>query len=521
MYNIGNGVNSKKEKSVQKFSKRKKKTTYTGLCNKSKYIFCAGCVLGAILFMAILSIIMMAVLLYTQNQEEIIKLVVELARTKSFCCLQETHITWNVNINIYNNIMIDHEKIMEEVAKAYAFNRQKDNHVDETSYTSEYQSENVSSSKFSNYEVAPVIRVVSNFSEMSKNKERFVIIGDPFLVFEGGYQILFSICPSGCYTGNGEDAYLSVYLHLMKGPYDDELEQTGRWPLRGVFKIELLNQFSDECNYGCHYLLDETVCSDCVNRVEVENEASYEFGYDRFRLISGLNTTVYFQNDSLYFRISYEEYFSMFAATELMADTLNILKLNVFNWVFVTVVLIFIEFIRFCCNEIIQRPRIVNEEFGFGTAIRFLFTNRPWYTGYTVLCRTIRNILLIVALTVIFFVLIVAAEFAYPDFSTLTERYQVIIRMMQTGRQVVMLSMCIDIYETSCGKKFPIVAPFWIMYLFPVNMFVIKSFIYNNWFEVCIIMYFCSELYKMVTNNTYTLSMYVAFYVFIFIYRLH
>ena len=31
----------------------------------------------------------------------------------------------------------------------------------------------------------------------------------------------------------------------MKGPHDDKLEQSGHWPLRGTFTIELLNQLND------------------------------------------------------------------------------------------------------------------------------------------------------------------------------------------------------------------------------------------------------------------------------------
>jgi len=174
---------------------------------------------------------------------------------------------------------------------------------------------------------------------------------------------------------------------------------------------------------------------------------------------------------------------------DLMADMLAILKLNIQNWVFVSVLLIFIEFINFLLvNEIVRRPRIVYEEFGFGAVKRFLFTDRPWYT---VLCRTIRNFLIMAALAVVFFMLIAAAEFAYPDFSTLMERSTVIIRMMRTGCNVVMLAMSVDIYETSSGKRFPMLAPFWMFYLFPLNMFVVGSFIYKNWYQIYLIMCFC------------------------------
>jgi len=36
--------------------------------------------------------------------------------------------------------------------------------------------------------------------------------------------------------------HVSVYLFLMKGPFDDKLEESGQWPLSGTFKAELLDQ---------------------------------------------------------------------------------------------------------------------------------------------------------------------------------------------------------------------------------------------------------------------------------------
>jgi len=75
----------------------------------------------------------------------------------------------------------------------------------------------------------------------------------------------------------------------MKGPHDDELEQAGQWPLRGVFRIELLNQFADECHSGCYIVLDKNVCNTCTNRVEKEDKIAFGTGLSRFRELSGLN----------------------------------------------------------------------------------------------------------------------------------------------------------------------------------------------------------------------------------------
>ena len=76
--------------------------------------------------------------------------------------------------------------------------------------------------------MAPVIRVCSNYSEKLKTIKRgkMVAIGEPFLVFKGGHQMVMTLCPSG--YNDGESTNLSVHLQLMKGPHDDELEQAGR-----------------------------------------------------------------------------------------------------------------------------------------------------------------------------------------------------------------------------------------------------------------------------------------------------
>jgi len=529
MHVIGDDLQYKKEKAeYHHVLKTKRKITFIESLHKKKYIFYASCAFCMLTLLVISSMItaVASVLLYARDnhsQAELIRVIIELATIKSSCSLHDSHISLNVHIN--ENLTLNIEDQTENVQELVKQKKQKFKgklrksngkykDIKNVSNVTKILSEN-NSVKVRNYEVAPVIRIAYNFSEMMKTKGKYVTIGDPFLVFEGGYQMILSICPSGCNDGNG--SHLSVYLHLMKGPHDDELEQGGRWPLSGVFKIELLNRFnlSDECHCVNHFPLDKSVCTNCTNRVQVDDKVAHGYGFDQFRLLSDLNSAIH---DSLYFRISYKEYYSSIVAMELVSEALIILKLNIYNWVFVSVLLVFIEYTVFCANEIVQRPKIVNKEIGFGTVMRFLITSRPWCTGYSVLCRTVRNVLMIAVFIMTFFILLAAVEFVHPDFSTLADRSRVIIAVMQTGGKVVMLSMSVDIYKTSWGKNFPMVAPFWLLYLFPLSMLEVKSFIYQNFFGVCIIMCFCSELYKLVTMSTYTFSIkFVAFYLFIFI----
>ena len=88
----------------------------------------------------------------------------------------------------------------------------------------------------------------------------------------------------------------------MKGPHDDKLAQSGHWPLRGTFTIELLNQLSENYHYSPS-VVDVTGRS--INRVTgnemVAIESMMKFiSHDTLSQHNG-----YLKNDSLHFRISY------------------------------------------------------------------------------------------------------------------------------------------------------------------------------------------------------------------------
>ena len=52
-----------------------------------------------------------------------------------------------------------------------------------------------------------------------------------------------SVYPNGVVKGEG--SHMSVFLHVMKGPYDNQLS----WPLVASFEIYLLNQIIDTTHY--------------------------------------------------------------------------------------------------------------------------------------------------------------------------------------------------------------------------------------------------------------------------------
>jgi len=177
-------------------------------------------------------------------------------------------------------------------------------------------------------EVAPVVRIIPNFSEKLKNNEEYYVY-DPFLTFEGGYQMIVSICVSGCHEGKG--THISMYVHLMKGPHDDELQQLSYWPFSGVIEIVLLNQFKDECHCYKYIALDEDVFSNCTTRVTVDGKIGFGCGLGQGWLLSVLNNTVFLKNDSLHFRISYKRYFFHLVLKHFLLEIRNFISISFYN----------------------------------------------------------------------------------------------------------------------------------------------------------------------------------------------
>ena len=156
-------------------------------------------------------------------------------------------------------------------------------------------------------QVAPAaILKLSNFAKMKKNKE--IWHSNSFFAFQGGYKMRLRVSAAG--SNDGEGTHVSVYLHLMKGPHDDKLEQSGHWPLRGTFTIELLNQLSDNNHHSHVVQSHHYLCSECTNRVSKGLMANGGLGTPRFISHETLlhhNSSGYHTNDSLMFRVSYED----------------------------------------------------------------------------------------------------------------------------------------------------------------------------------------------------------------------
>ena len=150
--------------------------------------------------------------------------------------------------------------------------------------------------------VAPAVLKMFGFAEKMRNNEQWY--SGPFFAFWKGYQMSLRVDAYG--SGDGKGTHVSIFLFLMKGPHDDELAESGHWPLRGKFTIELLNQLGDINHSVFSVTFDTNTPGSCADRVCHDERAS---GWGLHQVISHkdiLHHGKYLKNNILYFRISYE-----------------------------------------------------------------------------------------------------------------------------------------------------------------------------------------------------------------------
>ena len=152
-------------------------------------------------------------------------------------------------------------------------------------------------------QVAPVIVKMSNYTEM-KNKRQWY--SSPFFTFAEGYKVQIRVDPAVYGDGEITHDHVFVYLFLLKGPHDDKLivQQSGDWPIKGTFTIELLNQFNDSDHRSSEmaFACNATACN--FKAAKLYSPTGHLTAHET---ICYQITSDYLQNDSLYFRISYRD----------------------------------------------------------------------------------------------------------------------------------------------------------------------------------------------------------------------
>ena len=151
---------------------------------------------------------------------------------------------------------------------------------------------------YSNSATHPCTRTMYNYTSYKKTNSYWY--SQPFYSSDKGYKLQLRVYANG--YGSGEGTHLSVYVHLMKGEYDDTLS----WPFNGTITVQLLNWFSD------NHHVEETIPHyeaplEYRERVIEDTRAPGGLGYDFISLTvlqDCTNNTIELINDNrICFRI--------------------------------------------------------------------------------------------------------------------------------------------------------------------------------------------------------------------------
>jgi len=152
----------------------------------------------------------------------------------------------------------------------------------------------------SSYQVAPAVLKMVKFTEKMQNYEKWD--SEPFFAFAEEYLMHMSVYAAG--NGDGNGTHVSIFLHLMKGPYDDDLQWSGYWPLRGNFTIEVLDVSNSAYHYGYVFQQHYHLCTTCTSRVVKRSNDTLGWRFSSFishDTLLNQNSFNFLYNDTLIF----------------------------------------------------------------------------------------------------------------------------------------------------------------------------------------------------------------------------
>ena len=90
---------------------------------------------------------------------------------------------------------------------------------------------------YTNSTAPPCTRTLTNYSEYKKKNSKWYSL--PFYSSDKGYKLNLCVHANGCELV--ERTHLSLYVYLLKGEYDDQLQ----WPFNADITVQLLNWSGD------------------------------------------------------------------------------------------------------------------------------------------------------------------------------------------------------------------------------------------------------------------------------------
>ena len=138
-----------------------------------------------------------------------------------------------------------------------------------------------------------VVPVIVKMSDYTKKKTEIIDwYSDPFYTHHKGYKMCLNVFASGL-----NSPHLTVWLHLIKGSYDNHL----KWPLKGRCEIKLLNQVSN-CKHHCEVGVIES--GDKQPSVHKKHYIWYNYEFISHENLEISNSSCqYLKDDALFFQV--------------------------------------------------------------------------------------------------------------------------------------------------------------------------------------------------------------------------
>ena len=148
--------------------------------------------------------------------------------------------------------------------------------------------------------VCPLYITFTNFEQLRLKDEAWY--SSPFYTHLKGYKMCLKVNANGRTLRDGTHN-IGVFLHLMSGQFDDELE----WPFQGTITVQLLNQRygGEKENVEVTYNFNDTTPLQITRRVSSGERAKLNtgLGYGAFTSYANLWSN-YLKNDRLIFLIN-------------------------------------------------------------------------------------------------------------------------------------------------------------------------------------------------------------------------
>jgi TNF receptor-associated factor 4 len=127
--------------------------------------------------------------------------------------------------------------------------------------------------------------------------EKYQMDGDDwysphFYTHPNGYKVSLRVDANG--SGTGKGTHLSVYVHLVRGEFDDQL----KWPFHGKITIKLVDQEENKHHVVTTVHLNARVPEQYREQVIKRDRSVDGIGYPKFMLLAKLQPK-YLKNDCI------------------------------------------------------------------------------------------------------------------------------------------------------------------------------------------------------------------------------